>query len=102
MSGNRETPQMNSRNRMRRTAPSTRLKAIWPPSAGFAFLSSVAASRGKYLYMKMKKANEMMTLAAASHPLKAAAFSREFFLEDSDSDAEGSASLRFSGTAEAT
>ena len=49
--------------------------------------------------MKMKKASEMITLPAASHPLMVAAFSRDFIL--ADSVVEGSASLRFSGTAEA-
>src|ERR1700688_4206847 len=84
MSGNNETPQMKSRNKIRRTAPSTRLKMICPPSAGFAFFSSVAANRGRYLYMKMKKASEMMTLAAASQPLRAAAFTRVSFLGGED------------------
>ena len=72
---------------------------IWPPSAGFAFFSSVAASSGRYLYMKMKKASEMMTLTAASQPLMVAAFSRGWDLVGSC--VEGSASLRFSGTGEA-
>src|SRR2546421_8045806 len=95
MSFQSETPQMNSRNRIRRMAPSTRLKMIWPPRAGFTFLISVAASRGRYLYMKMKKASEMAMLTAASQPLRAAAFS---LVADFGED---SASLRFGGTAEA-
>src|SRR5580698_2917089 len=82
MSGNSETPQMNSRNRSKRIPPSTRLKMTWPPSAGFAFLSSVAASRGRYLYMKIKKASEIITLPAASQPLMLPAFSRFCDLED--------------------
>src|ERR1039458_10265883 len=75
MSGKSETPQMNTRNRIKRTAPSTRLNTIWPPSAGLNFLSSVAAKSGRYLYMKMKNASERMTLAAANQPLMVAAFS---------------------------
>src|SRR5271166_6248132 len=104
MSGKRETPQMNSRNRTRRTAPSTRLNAIWPPRAGLNFFSSVAASSGRYLYMKMKKARDKITLPAASHPLMVAASSRESELADAakgESVEMGSASLRFGGTAEA-
>src|ERR1700731_2346057 len=97
MSGNNETPQMKRRKRIKRTAPSTRLNMICPPSAGFAFLSSVAANSGRYLYMKMKKASEMTTFAAASHPLRAAAFSRVCDLDEPAG--VGSASLRFGGDA---
>src|SRR5580704_18388388 len=77
MSGKSDTPQMKSKKRTSRTAPSIRLNVICPPRAGFIFLISVAASSGRYLYMKMKKASERMTFAAASHPLRVAAFSRD-------------------------
>src|ERR1700734_4276357 len=98
MSGNSETPQMNSRNKIKRTAPSTRLNAICPPRAGFAFLSSVAASSGKYLYMKMKNARERMILPVASHPLIEAAFSR--VCDRKGSPLIGSASLGLGETGE--
>src|SRR5713226_4251943 len=99
MSFQSETPQMKMRNRTRRMPPSTRLKAMRPPRAGSIFLSSVAASSGRYLYMKMKKASERMMLPAASQLLRVAAFSREEDLVVGGW--EGSASLRFGGTAEA-
>src|SRR5271165_4675454 len=94
MSGNRDTPHMKSKNRTKRTAPSMRLKTIWPPKAGLYLLSSVAANSGRYLYMKMKNASETMTFPAASHPLIDAAFSRVC-------DGEDSTSLRLGGTVEA-
>src|SRR5580658_7807856 len=86
---------MNSRNRVNRTTPSIRLNMICPPSAGLSFLSSVAATSGRYLYMKIKKASEMMTLPAASQLLMAAAFSRACAFTDSEVD--GSPSLRRNG-----
>src|ERR1700687_1005222 len=99
MSFQSDTPQINSRNSTRRIAPSIRLKTIRPPKAGSIFLSSVAASRGMYLYMKMKKASEMTMLTAASQLLMVAAFSRD--LEEDACDSDDSASLRVGGTAEA-
>ena len=58
-----------------RTMPSTRLNIIWPPRAGSHFLSWVAASNGRYLYMKIKNATEMMMLAVANQLPTVAAFS---------------------------
>src|ERR1700732_3359230 len=95
---------MKSRNRTRRIPPSIRLKAIRPPSAGFIFFSSVAASSGRYLYMKMKNASEITILTAANQLLRVAAFSRDSDFADADFDfgsSEDSASLRCGGTAEA-
>ncbi len=57
--------------------PSTRLKMMRPPRAGSIFFSSVAASSGRYLYMKMKKAREIRRLPIASQLLTVAAFSVE-------------------------
>src|SRR5437763_15508363 len=99
MSFQSEMPQMKSKNRIRRTAPSIRLKAMRPPSAGSIFFSSVAANSGRYLYMKMKKASERMIFPAASQLLRVAAFSREADL--AAGGREGSDSLRFGGTGEA-
>src|SRR5437660_5187827 len=99
MSFQSETPQMKRRNRTRRTPPSTRLKAMRPPSAGSIFFSSVAASSGRYLYMKMKKASERIIFPAASQLLRVAAFSREADL--AVGGWEGSDLLRFGGTGEA-
>src|SRR5579864_1545327 len=96
MSFQSDTPQMKIRNNTRRIAPSIRLNAIRPPRAGSIFLSSVAASRGMYLYMKMKKASEITILTAASQVLMVAAFSR-----DLAEDWDGAASLCFGGIAEA-
>ena len=52
-----------------RMTPSTRLKIICSPNTGFTRFSSVAASSGRNLYMKMKKPTEMMMLTAAIQPL---------------------------------
>src|SRR5579863_7756870 len=98
MSLHSETPQMKRRNRINRIAPSTRLNVIRPPSAGSIFLSSVAATSGTYLYMKMKKASEITMLIAANQPLMAAAFSRVSDL--GTGIGADSASLRFGGTAD--
>src|SRR5580704_18214095 len=99
MSLHSETPQINSRNRTSRITPSTRLNMIWPPSAGSIFLSSVAATSGTYLYMKMKKAREITMLIVANQPLMAAAFSRVCDLVSDlvsdDEDSFGSVSARF-------
>ena len=76
-------------------APSIRLKMMRPPSAGSIFFSSVAASNGMYLYMKMKNASEMTILTAASQLLMVAAFSPDLDLEES-------AALGDDGTANAT
>src|ERR1700721_3268279 len=100
MSFQSETPQMKSRNNPRRMPPSIRLKTIRPPRAGLIFLSSVAASSGMYLYMKMKKASEITILTAASQLLSVAAFSRLWDFEDSE-DPGFPAALCFGGTAEA-
>src|ERR1051326_2694294 len=99
MSFQRETPQMKSRNRTRRMPPSTRLKAMRPPSAGSIFFNSVAANSGRYLYMKMKKARDKIMLPAANQLLRVAAFSRETDL-GADSWAD-SVRPRFDWTAEA-
>src|ERR1700722_5174333 len=104
MSFHSETPQMNRRNNPSRIAPSTRLKAIRPPSAGSIFFSSVAARSGMYLYMKMKNATENAMLTAASQLLRVAAFSRASDFEGcfgEDCFGDDSATLRASGTAEA-
>src|SRR5271169_5180408 len=93
---------MKSRNNPRRIAPSIRLKTIRPPSAGSIFLSSVAASNGTYLYMKMKKPSESRRFPTASQLLTVAAFSRDWEEEEEDfGDWEGSSALRAGGTAEA-
>ena len=60
---------MKSRNRAIRMTPSTRLKMICSPNTGFTRFSSVAASSGRNLYMKMKKPTEMMMLTAAIQPV---------------------------------
>src|ERR1700692_4536617 len=100
MSFQSETPHIKRRKRTRRTPPSTRLKAMRPPRAGSIFFSSVAASSGRYLYMKMKKPRERMMLPAASQLLRVAAFSRE--ADFVDEVCAGAASLRFGGTDEAS
>src|SRR5277367_6020993 len=113
MSFQSETPQMNRRKSARRMPPSIRLKMMRPPRAGSIFLSSVAATSGSHLYMKMKKASERMMLMAASQLLRVAAFSRVADWEDAEELGTGgcsrSASLRpfdelragFGGTGEA-
>src|SRR5260370_34047610 len=103
MSGNSETTQMKSKTRSKRMMPSTRLNMIWPLKAGFHFFNSLVVNSGTSLYMAMKKGREMTTFTAASHPLMVAAFSRDFVWAESVVAAfvEGSASLRFTGTAEA-
>ncbi len=52
-----------------RIRPSTRLNTIWLPKTGLSRFSSVAATSGMNLYMKMKKPTEKMMLRAATQPL---------------------------------
>src|ERR1019366_9208989 len=69
MSFHSETPHTNSRNIAIRMSPSTRLNTICCPKTGFTFFSSVVASRGRYLYMKMKKATEKAMFTPAIQPV---------------------------------
>src|SRR5450432_3715946 len=63
-----------SRNRAIRITPSTRLKMICWPNKGFTRFSSVAATSGRNLYMKMKKPTEMTMLTVAIQPVTSSFF----------------------------
>src|SRR5580704_1811125 len=69
MSFHSDTPQTNSRNIAIRISPSTRLNRNCCPKTGFTLFSSVAASSGRYLYMKMKKATENAIFNPAIQPV---------------------------------
>ena len=69
MSFHSETPHTNSRNIAIRISPSTRLNTNCCPKTGFTFFSSVVASSGRYLYMKMKKAMEKTIFTPAIQPV---------------------------------
>src|ERR1700688_3742725 len=69
MSFHRETPHTNNRNIAMRINPSTRLNMTCCPKIGLTLFSSVVASRGRYLYMKMKKATEKAMFRPAIHPV---------------------------------
>src|ERR1035441_788671 len=69
MSFHSEIPHTNNRNIVMRISPSTRLNMICCPKTGFTLFSSVVASSGMYLYMKMKKAIEKAMFRPAIQPV---------------------------------
>ena len=69
MSRSSDVPQIKIRNSASRIRPSIRLNMICPFSDGWAFFSSVVASSGRYLYMKIKNPTEIRTFTVAIQPL---------------------------------